>query len=269
MKLCSHSAHFKNIIDIVLADDWNNFRKKIPKNLNGQIDKMLFINFCLVSKSYKIIRNILKNQQLRSMINTNKLTLLLLLNDKNLNYSEKTYIYSKIIKNRLKISDNKLFRYIVDTDISTINWLKNSKTIKNSQFYLLFNKGINRNNLDFCRYKFLNINELLIKSGKEQIIYFENYSDFFNEEELLSFVNFSLKIIIKQKEKDINLLDSIIQILINNQYLIPKISEDLLYCSLKEENILNLFEFLNMDIQKILLYKKFSQTKLKDKVKKI
>lgn len=267
MKLCSYSSNFKNIIEIILQDNVKDFTKNIPPNFLGQIDKMSFIDFCFSTKAYKIIKYIVKNQSLRENLKIKTSTLKLLLDDKNLNSEEKTYIYTKIIKNSLNINKKRFFKLLVEKDIHCIHWLKNNNLNLN-EYLLLFSNGINESNMKFCRKKKLDINYLIVKAHKKYLFDFENNTHFLSKEELLSLVLFSLNEINKSKESDINLLDSIIQILINNQNLITEIPINMLEKS-KIKNQLDLFDFLNMDIEKILLYKKFSQGKLKGKVKKI
>lgn len=265
MKICSYSPKFKECIPFILNDNVKGFLKNAPDNFFGQIDKKLFLNFCIESNSIKIIKNIIRNQLLTETIKSNKETLIYLLKNKKLTISEKTYIYTKLIKNNKKLTEKLTFNLIFQYDKSVLFWLKNSKSLSNKEYKNLFNSEITEHELDFCRYKKLNIVNLILKSHQKQIICFEDYIDLFLEEELIKLINTGLKNILK--EEDINLLDSIIKILIQNQSLIEKIEIELL--KKIRINSVELFDFLNIDIEKVLLYKKFSQKKFKEKVKKI
>lgn len=265
MKVCSYSPKFKNCLPFILNDNVKSFLKNAPENFFGQIDKKLFLNFCIESNSIKIIKNIIKNQSLTESIKSNKQTFFYLLKNKNLKSSEKTYIYTKLLKNNKKITEKSIFNLICQYDKSVLYWLKNSKNLTNKEYKNLFISKITKHELEFCRYKKLDIVNLMLKSHQKQIICFEEYTDLLTENELIELMNTGLRKILK--EEDINLLDSIIKILIQNQHLIEKINIELL--NKVKVNSVELFDFLNMDIEKVLLYKKFSQKKFKEKVKKI
>jgi hypothetical protein len=265
MKICSYSPQFKNIIPFILEDDSKSFFEKIPKNFFGQIDKKPFLNFCIESNAIKIIKKILINPELTKTINTNKETFFLLISNKKLKASEKTYIYTKIKKNNFKINEKIVFRLICKYDKRLLFWLNKSKFLEKKDYENLFFGEITEFELDFCRKKNLNLVNLLLKSHKKQIIEFENYQNLLKEKELIIFINKGLKNFLKNK--DINLLDSVIKILTNNLYLIDKIEKNLLE-KIHVDSI-EMFNFLNMDIQKILLYKKFSHKKNKETIKKI
>ena len=60
MKICQSSNKFNKLIDYILDDNVDFFVENLPKNLNGKIDNKPFINFCIESKSKKILKNIQK-----------------------------------------------------------------------------------------------------------------------------------------------------------------------------------------------------------------
>lgn len=266
MKLCTSSPKFKDLIEIILNDDNKKFLEKKPKNLSGQIDKMPFFNFLLSSNSFKIMKIIIKNQQLTDTSDINLTTLKLLLSNKYLSISEKTYIYTKIIKRHIMVPEKRLFKLILKDDVKCLFWLNRSKSLKIKDYENLFLEEINEYNVEFCRHKKIELIPLLLKVNKYNIINFEDYTEFLDEDEIILLINSSLKHM-KNKDLDINLLDSIIKILINNQNLISKVDIQLLSLQTSLED--NIFSFLNIDIEKILLFKKFSQTKQKFKVQKI
>lgn len=265
MKLCSFSPKFKDSLVFILNDNEKKFFEKLPDNFSGKIDNKLFFNFCIESNSIKIIKKILKNQQLTNSIETNLETWTLLIKNKALSTKEKTYIYTKLNKNKTKISEKRLFKVICQYDKNLLFWLNKSKSLNNQNYKNLFFSEIKESEIEFCRRKKLNIVNLLLKAHKRQIICFENYLDLFSENELIELINESLKKLLK--EEDINLLDSLIKILINNPKLIDKTEIKLLE-KIKVTSF-EMFNFLNVDIEKILLYKKFSLSKHKEKIKKI
>lgn len=257
MKLCSSSHKYKNIILIILNDDKYKFCKNLPSNLQGQIDKMFFLNFCISSNSIKIIKTIIKNTQLLDTIEINIMTLILLLKNSIFTTKEKTYIYNKIIKTKLEISSEKLFSLLLKYDIKCLFWLKKKKLIiKDKDIKLLFKNEINDYALSFCRKKKIVFIPTLIKMNKYQIISFEDYANVFNDKELILLINEGLKSMHKSG-LDINLLDSIIILLKKYQYLIDKIDIQLLNKKFIQEK--EIFNFLNIDIEKILLYRKLGK----------
>lgn len=266
MKLCSSSPCYKSIINIILEDDIKKFTLSMIKNFTGQIDKKPFLNFCLESEAIKIIKKIVKNQQLNKDIFINKQTIELLLKNKKLSLSEKTYIYTKIIKKKLIVNDGWLLKAIIKYDIRALIWLEKSQKLTYSDYKLLFLVEINLPSLDFCRKKNIDFIKIIIKNNKLQPFNIEHYTNLLTPEELYTLIQKSLSSI-NNKEVDVNLLDSIIKILIDYQYLIEKIDISLLKkIHLENEQF---FNFLTMDIEKVLLYKKFSQKKFKEKVNKI
>lgn len=266
MKLCTSSVQFSNLIDIILKDDCKKFNFCCPKNLEGQIDKMPFLNFCISSNSIQIIKGLLKNKELLKTAVINITTIKCLLKNKVFTLKEKTYIYQKIIKYLKNIKDKFLLNLIIKYDIKCISWLNKSKKLNKNDFALLFDNNINIYNISFCRRKNIPIIPLLFKKRKSNIINYEDYTDLFTEKELILLVNKCLEIN-KDNDLNLNLLDSAIKILINNQSLINKIDIN----ALSERKLVNdeFFSFLNIDIDKILMYKKFSKPIYRNKVKKI
>lgn len=266
MKLCCCSRGYENLISIILEDNIKNFKLFSLKNYTGQIDKKPLLNFCLESNSTKIIKNLIKNQEFTNTTIINRKTLQLLLKNKSLNISEKTYIYTKLLKKRLKITDKLLLKDIMQNDTQALIWLNKSKNFTQADYQLLCFSELDKNIFVFLRLKQVNIVKILLKANKIQPINFEDHSHLFSYKELSDFVQDSLNSLNKNN-LDINLIDSIIKILINHQYLIDQINID----SLRKVHIENedFFNFLNLDIERVLLYNKFSQKKFKEKVNKI
>lgn len=264
MKLCTSSLKFSHLIDIILKDDSKRFKLFMPQSLNGQIDKMLFFNFCISSSSFKILKLLINHKDAIKTGVINISTVKSLLKNKKLTVQQKTYIYRKLIKHKINITDSFLLKLISKYDQKCIFWLNSSKSLKKNDFILLFNDEINIFNTLFCRKHKVSIIPLLFQRREFKIINFEEYTDFFTEQELIILVNKCLKV---NKNYDLNLLDSAIKILINNQSIIDKIDIN----ALSERKIINddFFSFLNIDIDNILMYKKFSKPIYKNKVKKI
>lgn len=264
MKICSYSPKYKKCLPFILDDNKDDFLKNEPEDFSGQIDGQLFLNFCIESNSIKIIKYILSNQLLRKTIKINNNTFILLLKNKKITTLNKKIIYKKLSEINYLIEENKLFKLVCQYDKNLLYCLRNINNISKEEYKNLFIGAINEVELKFCRYKNLNIVDLLLQSHQKEMICFENYDDLLSEVEVIKLINESFKLI--HKKDDINLLDSILKILMKKPYLIEKVNISLLN---KLKVNLILFHFLNMDIEKVLLYKKYSNKKHKEKIKKI
>jgi len=259
MKICQSSNNFNKLINCILDDNLNIFLTNLPSNLNGKIDNKPFINFCLESDSKEILKNIIRNQNLITTSKINKETFMLLSKTKTLNSKEKTYIYMNLIKNKIKIPSKLFLKMAISGNNIVYKWIDFKPN--NKEVYYVISNGLDKNKLQLIK-KNKNYLSLIVNSVGFYGLEIENYLDLLEQNELIKVLNklFSFS----KLHKDINTIDSIIEILKKKPYLIDKVDKNLLYF-LKEFIQEDFFMFLKNDIDKIILLKKLSNLSIKEK----
>lgn len=260
MKICQSSNKFNKLIDYILDDNVDFFVQNLPKNLNGKIDNKPFINFCIESKSKKILKNIILNQELIKSSKVNKETFILLSKTNILNDREKTYIYTNLIKNKIKISYNLYLDMILIGRTIIYKWI--DFKLNNKNLYYLISSGIDKKKLNLIKKNHKNYIYFIVSSVGFYGLEIENYVDLFNDSDLIKILDGLFKF--SKKYNDINTIDSIVEILKKKQYLIDKVDSSLLYF-LKEFIQEDIFMFIKNDIDKIILMKKLTTLSKKEK----
>ena len=164
-----------------------------------------------------------------------------------------------LIKNKIKIPSKLFLKMALSGNKIVYKWI--DFKLNNKDIYYLISNGLDKNKIKLIK-KNKNYLSLIVNSVGFYGLEIENYLDLLEQNELIKVLN---KLFIFSKlHKDINTIDSIIEILKKKPYLIDKIDKNLLYF-LKEFIQEDFFMFLKNDIDKIILLKKLSNLSIKEK----
>ena len=253
---CSASYHLRNLINPILTDNLKLFKKEFYTN-KGFIDKKTVFEFCLESNSKKILKEVIKNQKYLNNLVIRNITLKYLIKNNSLKFEEKNKIFKKLFIKQKSFKKLYIFNLAKKYDTNCLKWLQKDFTLNEKQIITLFQNNIDENVINYiCKNK-MNLNYLLYKFMKIYPYNLENNLHIFTDNQIILFTNYLL-LKLNSSEIDFNILDSVIKIIIMKNFLIDRFNIYLLF-SIKDKINEKMFDFLNDDIDKIMLFNKLSK----------